>query len=274
MRSRLKGRQNSRYSDRGRELSEFTARLMQKTGRTRSKWPALLAVVTDRLVRAYGTPTLGNFRDPVKEIFYILLSARTTERLYQRAHLQLFTRFATVEQLACADIAEVTECVKIAGLAGKRAAQVIAIAKQLLGDLGKNPATRLRAMPAEDAFEYLTNLPGVGPKSALCVMMCSLDQDVFPVDINVQRVFERMGVLKRGLKHYQAQQIAPKFVPSGRSKELHVGLVEHGRRVCLPTRPKCGACFLADLCHHGRKVLKNRMEQHGTAVPQTPPNGR
>jgi endonuclease III len=219
----------------------------------RSPWQARLRIAADRLVEVYGTPTLGNFRNPVKEIFYILLSARTTETLYQKAHSTLFKRFPSLMKLANANASELRDCVAIAGFGSKRAEHIQRIAKQLLLELGARPDVQLRKLTSQRAFDYLTHLSGVGPKSALCVMMCSLDHDVFPVDINVQRVFERLGVIKGGLPHYRAQQIAPQFVPDGFSKRLHVGLVEHGRRVCVPRKPKCGTCMLSDMCQFGRR---------------------
>ena len=222
-------------------------------GYQRSLWKRRLVLATDRLVESYGTPTLGNFRNPVKEILYILLSARTTEILYQKAHSSLLKRFPTVARLAIADVNDVQQCVAIAGLGTKRAAHIIRIAQKLILDLGPRPDASLRHLTPPNAFAYLTRLSGVGPKSALCVMMCSLDHDVFPVDINVQRVFERMGVIKKGLPHYRAQQLAPRFVPIGYSKRLHVGLVVHGRRICLPRTPKCCACVLLDMCRLGQR---------------------
>lgn len=238
-------------------MSQLTRSLMgeRRNGRS-SKSSALLAEVTDRLVNSYGTPSLGNFRDPVKEIFYILLSARTSETLYRRAHSQLFSRFPTLEALSKAKTREVLQAIRVAGLGKKRATQVLAIAARLSSDLGADPRRRLRRMTGEDSYRYLTSLPGVGPKSAFCVMMCSLNHDVFPVDINVQRIMERLGIISGGLKHYEAQRLAPQYVPQGRSKELHVGLLEHGRKVCLPNRPKCDVCVLADICRHGRRVWK------------------
>lgn len=221
----------------------------------------VLDTITDRLVKEYGIPTLGNQRNATREIFYILLSARTNERLYQRAFARLVDRCPRVEQLATSKFREILTCIKGAGLGRKRAAQLIAVAKRLNSDLGANPNRRLRRMAARDAYDYLTGLPGIGPKSALCVMMCSLDHDVFPVDANVQRVFERVGLLRSGLKHYQAQQLAPKDVPAGRSKELHVGLIEHGRRVCIPVRPRCDACILLDICDRGRTTVKRLAKQ-------------
>jgi endonuclease III len=232
---------------------------MGRNGHARpSVWSGYLAKITDRLVAEYGTPSLGNFKDPIKEVFYILLSARTTELLYQRAHRNLFERFPRIDLLAAADPKDVWDCIQVAGLGEKRASQIIKTAERLASDLGKSPKRRLRTMTPAETFAYLTNLPGLGPKSAFCVMMYSLDIDVFPVDVNVQRILERLGAIRHGLKHYQAQEVAPARVPSGRSKELHIGLVEHGRKICLPQKPKCSICILRDLCKLGRTQKRRK----------------
>lgn len=110
-------------------------------------------------------------------------------------------------------------------------------------------------MSAQEAFDFLTHLPGMGPKSAFCVMMYSLKVDVFPVDVNVQRIAERMGAIPHRLKHYQAQKRLPSLIPAGRSRELHIAMVAHGREVCLPRNPKCGECCIRDLCRQGRATL-------------------
>lgn len=236
-------------------MTALTAELM---GAVRGKprktaWAERLSVVADRLVALHGRPTLGNYRDPVKEIFYILLSARTTEPLYKSAHRRLFAQFPDVASLAEADVNEVTKCIDRAGLGRKRAAQVVATAKKLVEDFGGKPQSAIRRMSSSECFQYLTSLSGLGPKSSLCVMMYSHDSDVFPVDINVQRIAERMGVIPKGLKHYQAQERLPHFVPAGRGKELHVAMVVHGRKICLPLSPKCSECVIADMCRTGRR---------------------
>lgn len=235
-------------------MSQSTLELLGRSpGRVSAGRVAAISELTDRLVACYGNPSLGNFRDPVKEIFYIVLSARTSEALYQRAFRRLFARFPRLDLLANASLRQVRGCVAVAGFGFKRARQVLAIARKLVADFGNGAGRQLRKMSAAEAYSYLTHLPGIGPKSALCVMMCSLDADVFPVDANVQRVLARVGILKAGLKHYQAQNLAPRYVPSGRCKELHVGLIELGRKVCLPARPRCAECVLNDMCRHGRR---------------------
>ena len=230
-------------------LSDITRRLLKVQKRARaSSWTRKMSIVADRLAATYGAPTLGNFRDPVKEVFFILLSARTDETLYVRAFRKLFRRFSKIAALAKANLAEIEQCIFVAGLGKKRARHVRDTARRLQHDLGVRPQKELRAMSARRAYDYLTSLPGIGPKSALCVMMYSLDFDVFPVDANVQRVLERMGAIRKGLKHYQAQRRLVPLVPNGRSKYLHVGLVMHGRTTCTPRRPKCEPCIISDLC--------------------------
>lgn len=239
-------------------MSRTTARLLGACARQRGRRPALLAEVARRLAAAYGTTaTLGNYRNPVTEIFYILLSAKTTDVLYRKAHARLRQAYPRLIDLAQANVEDVEQCVGVAGLGRKRSAQIVELAKRLLSDHEGRPVDRLRGYEAADAFRYLTSLPGVGPKSALCVMMYSLDMDVFPVDVNVQRIAERMGVLQRGLKHYQAQRRLPKSVPAGISRDLHIGMVIHGRRVCRPKKALCSECCIADLCKTGIRNKKS-----------------
>lgn len=236
----------------GIQMSELTLSLLRRKPSRRVKhWRTRMRKITDLLVAEHGTPSLGNFRDPVKEIFYIVLSARTTESLYKSAHKRLSHRFPTLEAIANAPVAQLRYCVATAGLGKKRAVQLKAIASKLLSDFGTRPASQLRRLSVEKAYAYLRSLPGVGPKSALCVMMYSLGFDVFPVDVHARRVLCRIGLIGPGAKHYHAQDVLPGFVPPERSKELHVALIVHGRLICKPTAPRCDDCPVAHLCATG-----------------------
>ncbi len=209
--------------------------------------------ITDLLVATHGTPSLGNFRDPVREIVYIVLSAKTTEQLYKQAHQRLWSHFPSLDAIAHASVAQIRACVASAGLGGKRSTQIKAIASRLISDFGRHPSKRLRELSVNEAYSYLRSLPGVGPKSALCVMMYSLGVDVFPVDTHVQRVLSRIGAIQPGAKHYHAQNVLPGFVPDGNSKELHVALVVLGRSVCLARLPRCNDCAIRSLCEFGSR---------------------
>ena len=234
-------------------MSRLTAELLGLRVRSRSPWRDRFAVVSDRLVEEYGVPTLGNFRNPVKEIFYILLSAKTADAQYRVTHRRLLERFPTLTNLAKARIPSVKKCIETGGLAATRAKHIIRLAKMLIAAGGKNPARFLRSLDSRAAFEFLLSLPGVGPKSAFCVMMYSLDWDVFPMDANVQRIAARMGAIPYGLNHVEGQRELARLTPDGRSRELHIVLVVHGRVTCVPRNPKCERCPVIDLCAFGKK---------------------
>jgi endonuclease III len=226
------------------------------SGNTTRAWRRKFARIAVRLVEEHGLPDLGNLVDPVEEIFYILLSAKTTEVLYQKAYSRLKAAFPDLPSLARARLSRVGACIRCAGLVNKRAGQIIRTAKRLLNDLSPDPAGRLRAMSETEVYDYLTSLAGVGPKSAFCVMMMSLGKDVFPVDVNVQRVAQRLGALPHGLKHYEAQKALPALIPRGKSRELHIGLLVHGRRVCLPRKPRCKECAISRMCAYAKRKAR------------------
>lgn len=234
-------------------MSSLTVELMggkRRRPRAAGRWQSRFGKIADRLVAAHGTPSLGNFEDPVKEIFYILLSAKTADAQYRRTFAALTEQFPTLRDVAEADAAKIKKSIFEGGFATAKADRLKRIATSLL-TLGDDPAAALRRMTPTEVYSFLTNLPGVGPKSALCVMMCSLNCDVFPVDVNVSRIAVRIGAAQPGKRHWHYQGHLPPLVPNGRSKELHVAMVVHGRTVCLPARPKCESCQIKDLCDYG-----------------------
>ncbi len=226
--------------------------LRRQAPRRARRWHSRIRAITKCLVKRYGTPSLGNFRDPVNELIYIVLSAKTSESNCKKAHARLSSQFPRLEQLARSPLPALYDCVGLAGLGSKRASHIKGLAARLLHDLGDRPSNALRKLTAASAFDYLCTLPGVGPKSALCVLMYSFGLDVFPVDAHVTRVLSRVGALGLGAKHYFAQALLPAFVPAGLSKKLHVALVVHGRQVCKPQKPACLGCPIRRLCNTGK----------------------
>ena len=170
-----------------------TANLLGLPHRKNSPWTQRLSIVADRLVAEYGVPTLGNFRDPIKEIFYILLSAKTTDAQYRITHRNLGKAFPKLADLSNAPVPEIRKCILSGRLAGKRVRQIRRTARALVAAGGTNPSRFLKALPLKEAFAFLRGLPGMGPKSAFCVLMYSLEADALPVDMNVQRIAERRG---------------------------------------------------------------------------------
>lgn len=167
---------------------------------------------------------------------------------------------------------EIAQSILSGGMAYVKAERMRKIARILSDRFDGDPSGGLRKMAVDELYKFLTHLPGMGPKSALCVMMWSLKYDVFPVDVNVSRIAIRVGALKPGLKHYHYQQLLPVMIPDGRSRDLHVSLVVHGRAICLPRIPKCESCQIRDLCNFGSKKKRrsSRNKRMGPSLNADP----
>lgn len=217
---------------------------------------AELLSIAATLAATYGTPDLGNKSDPVDELVYIILSRRTREGAYQAAFKALKSGYECWEDLADAPADEIENAIAFSGL-GRRKAQSL---KQALGALvdrfGRCTLEPTRSWNDEETREFLCTLPEIGPKSAACVMMCSLDRPAFPVDAHVGRVLERLGVFRalgielEGSDHKIKQRLLWDAVPPALRYSLHVNLLSHGRLACVPRKPRCTTCVLADHCSH------------------------
>jgi endonuclease-3 len=113
----------------------------------------------------------------------------------------------------------------------------------------------LRGRSDADARDYLTSLPGVGPKTAAIVLAFSLDRSAFPVDTHVHRVASRLGLVPPKSSAARAQDILETITPVDIRVAMHVGLIRLGREICKPGRPRCEVCPLADLCPTAPTIL-------------------
>lgn len=210
------------------------------------------------LDRSHGTPDLGNKTDPVDELVYIILARRTREAAYQSAYQALKARYEIWEDLSRAPLAEIEEIIRPSGLASRKAQSLKFAIGQLIDRFGVCTLQPTTGWSDEEVLSFLCELPEIGPKSAACVMVCSLDRPAFAVDAHVGRVLERIGVFSRvgielvGTDHKVKQRLLWDAVPPALRYVLHVNLLVHGRETCLPARPRCSACPIVDECGRGR----------------------
>lgn len=210
----------------------------------------VLLVVNELLSAAYRTPRLGNKRHPVSELVFIILSARTRAHEHEAAFRSLRRLFSTWERVRDAPAQEVEHAIRGAGLSRIKARQIQALLMRLTDDLGSLSGQPLRIMPTIDLEDYLLSLPGVGLKSARCVMLYSLNREVFPVDTHCMRLFHNLGLIPRRMRFERAQDPLQSLVPTGIRYSLHVNTVAHGRRTCFPRAPRCDTCPIRTICQH------------------------
>lgn len=224
------------------------AEIWNKLPRRRSR---TVRSVCERLRRSFGRPRLGNPRNPVDDLIFLMLSNRTQFDTAKRVFTTLTTvgSWDAVSRLA---VRRLERKVQIAGLAKKRSRQIKQALRQLRDDFGRCTLNRLRSWDERTARDYLVRLPGVSDKVAKCVMMYTLGFNVLPVDIHVFRVSSRLGWTSR-CRADQYHDDLKGLVPPQLRYAFHVDCICLGRTVCTPRHPQCLACPIKRFCVYFRQ---------------------
>jgi endonuclease III len=193
---------------------------------------------------------LGNKEDPYDELIYILLTVMTrSQPRIDRAYEGLAELVGSRGWSALGEVpTEQLETVLTPlGFVNRRREQLREIAHRVEEEHGGS-LDPLRELSDDEAMAYLLSLPGVGVKTAKCVLMYSLGRSVLPIDIHVLRVAKRLGLVPLDASWTDVDRQLEMDVPDELKFDVHVGFVVHGREVCRSRDPDCGSCVLADLC--------------------------
>jgi endonuclease-3 len=106
----------------------------------------------------------------------------------------------------------------------------------------------MRDAPIERSRDFLCELPGVGRKTAACVLLFAYGLRDVPVDTHVGRVGTRLGLLRPKAPSEELHDAMLALTPRGAELELHVNMLRHGRRTCHSQRPDCAPCALRLMC--------------------------
>jgi len=184
----------------------------------------------------------------VDELVLTVLSQNTNDRNRDVAYERLRRRFPSWDEVRDADHAEIEEAIRPGGISQVKARRI----KQMLEALDGDRLDGLAHAPLAEARARLTVLPGVGRKTAACVLLFSFDRPDVPVDTHVFRVGGRLGLFRAGASLEEAHDEMLRLTAPGDALEAHVSLIRHGRRTCTARSPRCGECPLLSLCPYGR----------------------
>ena len=217
------------------------------------------------LEAAYHSADLGNItEDVLSETVYILLSLQTQEPVYQRVWSELRKAFPAWLDAMNAPAEDVGSVLSTGGLQNQRAGKLQRLLREVYADnlrRGVGPAAGddltleyLREFDTDAAERFLLNLPGIGVKSARCIEAYALGLDRFAVDTHIQRIFNRLGIVRdtpAKFDHDAFEQV----VPPRLRRQLHVNLIHHGRAVCS-SKPQCGSCVLVSFCPPTSRAIR------------------
>lgn len=216
-----------------------------------------LTRVYEKLLATYGKPENEPDHNPLGGLIGTILSQHTSDINSERAYQQLISAFPTWEAVRDAPTYQIAEVIKSGGLANIKSARIQDVLHTLTEQQEQQGGTKTLAdyLSAElaqrstaDAWRYLRSLPGVGPKTAACVLMFNLDRPAFPIDTHVGRVLQRLGVIGPKVSIEAAHTLVGKTISPEWVYPLHVNLIRHGRQICHAQRPECSRCPLYSEC--------------------------
>jgi endonuclease-3 len=213
--------------------------------------PTLLITVLDRLESAWGMenhPPDRSFGSPLDGLVATLLSQNTNDTNSEKAFYEMKRRWPSWEKVAVTAVEELASAIRVAGLGPTKSARIREILSIVKHDFGDYSLSALFSVPAEEARQYLTNLPGIGPKTAACVLAFELSVPAFPVDTHVARIVRRLGWFDQKQGPVEIQENMEEQVPPARQAGGHLNFILHGRNVCHARKPFCLKCVLGDLC--------------------------
>jgi endonuclease-3 len=201
--------------------------------------------IRDRLRTVYGRPIAPPHHRPLDELILTVLSQSTNDRNRDVAYLRLTERFATWEAVRDAPNAEVEEAIRPGGISKVKSRRIQDILHAIGDPLSLD---HLAELTVPEAQAELVALPGVGRKTAACVLCFAFGMHDIPVDTHVSRVGTRLALFtpKAGFEQMHDEMLA--LTPPGQALELHVNLLRHGRRTCHARTPECPACALRRMC--------------------------
>jgi endonuclease-3 len=205
--------------------------------------------IRDRLRELYGRPYAPPHGQGLDELILTVLSQSTNDRNRDVAFLALRRDFGSWSEVRDAPNAEVELAIRPGGISKVKSVRIQAI----LRELDDPPSIdHLAHASVEQGRAELIALPGVGRKTAACVLLFAYGKRDVPVDTHVSRVGTRLGLFRPGAPFAELHDDMLALTPRGQELEFHVNLLRHGRRTCHAQRPECPVCPLRRMCPWAR----------------------
>jgi endonuclease-3 len=204
--------------------------------------------VIELLEQEYGPRRWQSDRDPIDVLIGTILSQNTSDANSGRAFASLKASFDNWRAVASAPAEHIAQVIKSGGLSQIKAVRIKQVLWQIEKEQGRISLDSLKSMNMAEAEDYLMRLPGVGPKTARCVLLFSLGKPSLPVDTHVFRVSKRLRLIDSRASIEKAHSLLQERTPPSKVYQFHIHMIEHGRRICHARQPRCNMCILKDIC--------------------------
>ena len=221
-----------------------------------------------RMLQTYfENPVHDNFKDPFLETIYIMLSWRTRIPDARAMLIKIMTTFKDPRNLTRDNaLPRLRKILGSSGFTEKRPMMVIELVKKFIERFPDGDTTVMTSWKDDEIIEFLTGIPGIGRKSAICVMMYSLGRLRFPIDTHASRVLKRTEILRELIAidenaNQKTIQVSAEFaVPPSVRGALHTGFISIGKEFCRSGKPSCGKCPISSECQYNTAILVKKTE--------------
>lgn len=222
--------------------------------------------VHKRLVALHGEQPLQPRREPMHELISTMLSHRTTQQNESIAYHAMREKFGSWEAIRDAPLDELIAAIKVSNFPEVKAPRIKAVLDIIIKERGEATIDFLRDLPVDEALQWLTDLPGVGIKTASLVLLFCFGKPVMPVDTHVHRVSQRVGLIGEKVNPTAAHPTLLGLLPPEPFilYNFHIALLKHGQKICIWKSPRCEKCPLTTLCNwyqQNRRPLVERTQK-------------
>ncbi|QHN08849.1 endonuclease III [Methanothermobacter sp. THM-2] len=187
-------------------------------------------------------------RDPYRVLIRTILSQRTRDENTDEATARLFSEYPTMEDVAYAPVEKLEQLVRKAGFYHVKARRIREVSRILLEEYGGR---------VPDDIDELLKLPGVGRKTANCVLVYAFNKPAVPVDTHVHRISNRIGLVNTRTPE-ETERALMEVIPRKYWIELNDLMVQFGQDICRPVGPRHEKCPIADECDYYKGLMDER----------------
>jgi endonuclease-3 len=222
---------------------------------TDSEFRKKIKKINNLLIERFGIPQKNKKTpDPVDLLIATILSQNTNDKNSYKAFRNLKDNFKNWETLEQLPASKIENYIKVAGLGKQKSKAIKGFLNQLKKERGKISLDYLTKMDDFEVIENLTTHPGIGVKTASCVLLFSMERNICPVDTHVHRTTNRIGLVDTKTPD-KSFVILNENLPAGIAHQFHTNLIKLGRQICKPANPFCAVCPLLKVCQFPDKNL-------------------
>ena len=200
------------------------------------------------LKKQYKLKKIRPHGDGISELILTILSQNTADRNSGQAFAKLMNHFGNWENIRKAQLSEIKKQITIGGMSNIKSKNIKTVLNIVNEEVENYNLYFLTTLQRNEALNWLTSLPGVGKKTASCVMLFAYGVPFIPVDTHVERIVKRIGFVKKKVNTIDIQEDLEQIFEKEKYGIFHLSLIEHGRKICQAKNPLCNECIIQDLC--------------------------